>query len=101
MKIKKGDTVVVVKGAQKGVEGEVLRAMPTENKVVVKGVHMATIHQKARVRGEKGEIIKQERPINASNVAVIDPKNNKRTRVGYQIKDGKKQRIAKKSNAVL
>lgn len=97
MKIKKGDNVIVLSGNDKGKKGEVLQVMNKENKVIVKGVNLRKKHVKPKKQGEQGGIISTECPINASKVNIVDPKTGKATRIGYEIKDGKKVRIAKKS----
>lgn len=97
MKIKKGDNVIVLAGKDKGKKAKVLRALPKENKVIVEGVHVVKKHQKATQRGKKGETVEKTLPIHVSNVALVDPKDNKPTRVGYKIEGDKKVRIAKKS----
>ncbi len=98
LKIKKGDTVVVITGRDKGVKGEVLQVMPAESKVLVQGVNVATKHNKPSQGNPQGGITKIERPVHVSNVALTDPKTGKATRVGYKTqKDGGKVRIARKS----
>jgi large subunit ribosomal protein L24 len=101
LKIKKGDRVVVLSGKDKGKEGVVQRAMPTEGKVVVEGVNTAKRHRKARTATETGGIIDIDKPIPVSNVAVISPSDGKATRVGYKITDGKKVRICKRTGVEL
>ena len=96
MKIKKGDTVQVLSGNDKGKKGEVLEVMPKESKVVVKGVNVRKKHIKPRRQGEEGGIIPVECAINSSIVNVVCSKCGKATRVGYQIEDGKKVRVCKK-----
>jgi len=97
MKIKKGDKVVVLTGKDKGASGEVLKTIPTESRVIVQGVNMATHHRKPS-QINSGGIEKKEKSIHVSNVALADPKGGKATRVGYTtLKDGKKVRTAKKS----
>jgi len=101
LKIKKGDTVVVLTGRDKGKSGSVLRALPTENKVVVQGVNIAKRHTRQSATAAGG-IIEKEMPIHVSNVSHIDPKDNKPTRVGYKVaKDGSRERIAKRSGQVI
>ena len=95
MNIKTKDTVIVLSGKDKGVKGEVLAAMPGENKLIVKGVNMATVHQKARKQGEEGGIIRKETPIRADKVALYCPKCNKGVRIGYKVENGKKVRIGR------
>jgi large subunit ribosomal protein L24 len=97
LKIKKGDRVVVLSGKDKGKEGVVMSALPSERKVVVEGVNTAKRHRKARTATEAGGIIEVDKPIDISNVAVISPKDGKPTRVGYKLVDGKKVRICKRT----
>ena len=93
MHVKKGDTVMVNAGNDKGAKGEVLKAIPSENKVVVKGVNVRKKHMKPRKQGEAGGIIETEVAIPASRVNVYCSKCGKGVRVKYNIKDGKKVRI--------
>lgn len=98
MKIKKGDKVIVLAGKDKGKTGEVIRSIPKEGKVIVAGVNIAKKHTRNKFSTEKsGEIVDKTMPIDASNVALIDSKTNKATRVGYKIEGKEKVRIAKKS----
>ena len=102
MNIRKNDKVVVLSGRDKGKQGEVLRAMPKECKVVVQGVSVATKHQKARKQGEESSIIKVETPIYACKVMVVCPKCSKPTRVAHKATaDGKKVRVCKHCGAEL
>jgi len=101
LKIKKGDTVVVLTGRDKGKSGSVLRALPTENKVIVQGVNIAKRHQR-QTPTAAGGIVEKEMPIHVSNVSHIDPKDNKPTRVGYKVaKDGTRERVSKRSGQVI
>ncbi|MFA7276793.1 MAG: 50S ribosomal protein L24 [Pseudobdellovibrionaceae bacterium] len=101
MKIKKGDKVVVITGKDKGKTGEVIQVIPDENRVVVSGVNVATRHKKP-TQLAAGGIQRTEAPINASNIALADPKTGKATRVGMKtLADGKKVRIAKKSGETI
>jgi large subunit ribosomal protein L24 len=101
MKIKKGDNVVVITGRDKGRRGEVLRVLPTENRLIVQGVHIARRHTKPQM-GNPGGIVEKELTIHASNVAHIDPQSSKPTRVGYRLlDDGRKVRVARRSGEVL
>ncbi len=94
MHVKKGDTVMVNSGSDKGVKGEVLKAMPKDNKVVVKGVNIRKKHVKPRKQGETGGIIEREVAISASRVNVYCSKCGKGVRVRYEVKaDGKKVRV--------
>ena len=102
MNIRKNDKVVVLSGRDKGKQGEVLRAMPKEGKVVVQGVSVATKHQKARKQGDESSIIKVETPIYACKVMVVCPKCSKPTRVAHKVTaDGKKVRVCKRCGAEL
>ena len=95
--VKKGETVMVVSGKDKNKKGKVLVVMPKTGKVIVEGINVATKHTKARKQGDVGGIVKQEAPINISNLSLIDPKSGKATRVAIK-HDGKNViRIAKKS----
>lgn len=110
MKIKTGDTVVVIAGkdsktvTKKGVEattGKVLKVYPESNRVVVEGVNKVKKHQKPTQMNPEGKIVEIEAPIDASNVMLLDPKSKQPTRIGYKMVDGKKVRYAKKSGTVL
>ena len=85
LKIKKGDKVVVISGGSKGKEGEVIRVMPQDNKAIVEGVNMVSKHTKPSAKNPQGGIVKTEAPIHISNLALIDPKSGKATRVGYKM----------------
>ena len=93
MKLKKGDTVVVITGKDKGRQGEIQRVLPTQDKVIVSGVNTASKHAKARRANEQGGIIDKDMPIHVSNVMLVH--KGKPVRVGYETKDGKKIRVAK------
>lgn len=98
MKIRKGDQVQVLSGKDRGARGEVIRAIPSEGRIVVRGVAMVKKAQKPNQMGQNGGIIEKESAIDVSNVALIDPKTDTPTRVGYRFgTDGKKVRYAKKS----
>ena len=102
MKIKKGDQVEVLSGKDKGKRGEVIKAMPAEGKVVVRGVAMVKKAQRPTQQGQQGGIVEREAAIDVSNVAIVDPQTDKPTRVGYRFnEDGKKVRFAKKSGGEL
>ena len=101
LKIRKGDKVVVLTGRDKGKEGEVLRVLADENRVLVQGVNMVKRHARPRP-GEPGGIVEKEAAIHMSNVAHKDPKSGKATRIGFKVlADGKKVRIARASGEVL
>ncbi len=94
MKLKKGDTVRVITGTDKGKEGVVQRVLPTENKVIVSGVNIAAKHQRTRRANEQGGIIDKDMPIHASNVMFVH--KGKTVRLGYSIdKKGNKVRVAR------
>jgi large subunit ribosomal protein L24 len=100
MKIIKGDEVVVISGKYKGVKGKVIAAYPAESKVVVEGANRVKQHIKP-TQDKPGHIEDKEAPIHVSNVAIVDPKTSKPTRVGFKIEGDKKIRIAKKSGEKL
>ncbi len=101
MRLKKGDKVVVIAGSEKGKEGTITKVLPKEEKVIIGGINMIKKHVKPNQAEPEGKIIEKEAPIHASNVAVVDPKTKKATKVKYEIKDGKKVRVAKKSSTVI
>lgn len=101
MKIKKGDTVMIVSGKDKGKEGKVLTVIPGQNRVVVEGMAMVKRHLRKTGRNQSGRIVEHPASINASNVMLIDPETKKPTRIGRQKKDGKNVRVAKKSKTAL
>ena len=95
--IKKGDTVYVNAGNDKGQTGKVLSVLVSEDRAIVEGVNMVSKHTKPNSKQPQGGIIKQEAPIHISNLNLIDPKSQKPTRVGYKMDGDKKIRYAKKS----
>ena len=99
MNVKKGDTVEVISGKDKGKQGEVLRAMPSEGKVIVEGVAMVKKHQKPTQMGQQGGIIEREAAIDVSNVMLVCPKCGKATRVGHAGTGKDKKRVCKKCGA--
>ena len=100
MKLRKGDTVEVITGKDKGKQGEIERVYPKTNKIVVNGVNTASRHQKARRANEQSGIIDKDMPIDASNVMLVH--KGKKVRVGYQIQDdGTKVRVARPSGEVI
>ena len=101
MRIKKGDKVVVIAGREKGKEGTVAKVLPKEEKVVITGLNMVKKHVKPNQAEPEGKITEKEAPIHVSNVALVDPKTKKATKVRYEFKDGKKVRVAKKSSTVI
>ena len=103
MNIKTGDTVIILTGndENRGKTGKVLEVSPKEGKVIVEGLNMVKKHVKPNQAEPEGKITEKEAPIHISNVALLDPKTKKATKVGYEIKDGKKVRVAKKSSTVI
>lgn len=101
LKIKSGDSVVVIAGDNKGAEGKVLKVFPDKNKAIVEGVNMVSKHEKPSTNNPQGGIVKKEAPIHISNLSLIDPKSGEATRVGYRMEDGKKIRFSKKSNQAI
>jgi large subunit ribosomal protein L24 len=100
MKLKKGDTVVVIAGKDKGVEGEIVQVFPKTNQVIVNGVNTAKKHSKPSRGNQQGGIIDRDMPVDASNVMLVH--KGKPTRVGYQIgSDGTKVRVAKRTGEVI
>ena len=95
--IKKGDTVFVNAGNDKGKTGKVLSVDVAKDRVIVEGINMVSRSTKPNSKQPQGGIIKQEAPVHVSNLNLIDPKSGKPTRVGYKVEDGKKIRYAKKS----
>lgn len=100
-KIRKGDRVQVTVGRDKGLRGEVLKVLPKENRAVVQGVNKVKRHTRPSA-GNPGGIVEREAPINVANIAIIDPKTDKPTRVGFKsLEDGRKVRFAKGSGEVI
>ncbi len=99
-KIRKGDKVVILAGKDKGRTGEVVRVMPKDDKALVRGINMIVRHQRQSANQEGG-IIRKEAPIHLSNIAIADPKDGKPTRVGFEVRDGGKVRVAKRSGEVI
>jgi len=102
LKIRKGDTVIVLTGKDKGKKGQVTKAIPTSRKVLVEGVNIVKKHSKPSKMNPNGGIISFEKPIDISNVALLDPKTDQPTRVGYKVlEDGSKVRVSRKSGEVI
>ncbi|MBV9812135.1 MAG: 50S ribosomal protein L24 [Acetobacteraceae bacterium] len=101
-RIRRGDTVLVISGAERGRRGEVVRVIPKENRAVVSGVNVATRHVKPRGLGQPGGLVHVEAPVHLSNLKLVDPKSDKPTRVGFRIgDDGRKVRIARATGNVI
>ncbi len=107
MRIKSDDQVIVIGGKDRGKRGKVLRVEPKKNRVYVEGLNIVKRHQKPRqVAGAQraetvGGVIEREGPIHMSNVMLIDPRDSKPTRVGIEVEDGKRYRVAKRSGTRL
>ena len=100
-KIKKGDKVVILTGRDKGKTGEVFQVMPKETRALVRGVNLVKRHQKQTSSQEAG-IVSKEAPVHLSNIALLDPKDGKPTRVGFKVlEDGRKVRVAKRSGDLI
>ncbi len=101
MKLKKGDSVIVISGKDKGTQGVIQKSFPELGKVIVDSVNTKKKHQKPTQANPDGSIVEMYAPIDASNVMLIDPKTKKPTRVGYKDVEGKKVRYAKDSGTLL
>jgi large subunit ribosomal protein L24 len=108
LKIRKGDTVVVISGKDSGKQGRVMRVEPKKNRLFVEGLNIVKRHQRPRSlkdtqRGGKvGGVIEKEGPIHASNVMIVDPKENKPTRIRIErSEEGRRERVAKRSSTKL
>ena len=101
MTVKKGDTVLVITGKEKGKTGKVSEVFPKDNRVLVDALNIVSKHQKARKQNEQSAIVKKSAPIEASNVMVVCPVCNKATRIAHSEIEGKKVRTCKKCNASL
>ena len=99
-KVKKGDQVVVITGRDKGKKGEVLEVLRAQSRLRVQGVNMVKRHRRA-TQNDAGGIISMEAPLHISNVAHVDPESGAATRVGFEVKDGEKVRVAKRSGKAL
>jgi large subunit ribosomal protein L24 len=97
LKIKKGDTVQIMIGKDKGKKGTVERVFPSKSMVAVEGINQYKRHIKSRQQGQKSEIVTITKPLHIAKVALIDGKKKKPTRVGYKIENGKKERISRMS----
>jgi large subunit ribosomal protein L24 len=101
LKIRKGDPVIVISGKDKGKKGSVLKMLPKENRAIVQGVNVARRHQKQSA-SQQGGIVSKELPIHISNLAHVDPADDKATRIGFKmLDDGRRVRVAKRSGEVI
>jgi len=101
MFLKKGDKVRVMRGKDAGKEGTVTKVLAKDDKVIVEGVNMIKKHEKPSTLNPQGGIVDKEAAIHVSNVMLLDPESNKPSRIGKEVKDGNKVRIAKKSGAAI
>ena len=101
MNLKKGDNVIVIAGRDKGKTGTIQKVIPESNRVVVENVNIRKKCNKPTQANPDGGIVEVYAPIDASNVALVDPKTKKPTKIGHKIVNGKKVRVAKKSGTVL
>lgn len=100
--VKKGDTVKVISGNNKGKEGKISLMLVEDQKAIVEGVNLVTKHLKPTAQNPNGSIVKKEAPIHISNLMVVDPSNGQPTRIGRKLnKEGKLQRFSKKTNTFL
>lgn len=97
MRIKTGDKVIVIAGKDKGKTGTVTKTLPKNDKLIVEGLNIIKKHERPSQENPQGGIIETEAPIHVSNVQLIDPETSQRTRVGIEIKEGKRVRVARKS----
>lgn len=101
LKVKKGDEVIVIAGKEKGKKGKITQVIPSESRVIVGGINMVKRHTKPS-RTSPGGLVEKEAPLHVSNVALLDPKTGKPTRVGVKtLEDGRKVRVAKRSGEVI
>jgi large subunit ribosomal protein L24 len=97
LKIRRDDEVLVIAGKDKGKTGRVLRVDPAKERVFVEGLNIVKRHQRPNQMGQQGGVIEKEGPIHVSNVAILDPKDGKPTRIGIAREDGRRFRVAKRS----
>ena len=101
MKVKKGDTVLIASGKDKGRTGKIIKSFSKENAVLIEGINLKKKHIKAKKQGEKGQIILTPAPLNISNIKIICPKCQKATRIAYKVEKGQKHRICKKCKSQI
>ena len=100
--VRKGDTVIIIAGRERGKRGKVLRVFPTEGRLIVERLNMMKKHQKPTQKLRQGGIIEREAPLHLSNVMLVDPGSDKPTRVGIRmLTEGRKARIARKSGEII
>ena len=96
VKIKNGDTVLIISGKDQGKKGKVIRVLIEENRIVVEGANLRKKHTRPKKQGEKGQIVEIAAPLDVSNVKLICPRCKKATRIGYRVAEGGKFRMCKK-----
>lgn len=96
MKLKKGDTVLIISGKDRGRTGKVLKSLPRIGKVVIEGMNIKNKHVKPKRQEEKGQMVKLSAPMDMSNAKFLCPKCGKPTRIGYKVEKDRKYRICKK-----
>lgn len=101
MKIRKGDTVLIIKGKDKGKKAKVLRGFPQQGKVLIEGANIKKVHKRPKREGEKGQVVEVPSSLDASKVKLVCPKCGKAVRVGYKVESEKKVRVCKKCNAEI
>ena len=101
MKIKQGDTIKVITGKDKGREGKVIRTYPKANKALIENINMYKKSMKKTEQNPQGGIVELPRPIHISNIMIVDAKTKKPSRIGYQVEEGSKKRLVKKSKQVI
>ena len=101
MKVKKGDTVLIISGKDKGKTAKILKSIPKDQKILVEGVNLKKKHVRPKKEGEKGQIVQLPAPMNASNEKIICPKCGKASRIGYKMEQEIKNRICKKCGQVV
>lgn len=102
MRVKKGDTVILISGKDKGKTGKILEVFPKEERVIVEGINMVKKHKKPTQKVQQGGIVNQEAPVHVSNVMYYDKKAGKGTRIGYKVLDSnEKVRVSKRTGEVI
>jgi|SRR3972149_10348736 len=101
MKVKKGDTVLIIAGKDRGKKGKIIKSLPKEEKIVVEGVNLVKKHQKPKKSGEKGQMVSLPAAIHISNAKIVCSGCGKATRTGYKIEGDKKYRICKKCGQTI
>ena len=101
MKIRKGDTILVISGKDKGKTAKILRSLPKERKILVEGVNLKSKHLRPKKQGEKGQVVKTAAPVDISSVKLLCPKCGKPARVGYILRENKKYRVCKKCKSEI